>query len=349
LNKSLLLTGSLAALLLLLELGFRMLEGPLGVSREQVRRVRRIVLGDESARSFAPRPHTLYVRQPADPRVNDLGFFGGDFRRDKRPGVPRIACLGSSTTEGGNALDHAGSYPHFLAEILRQRVGSEIEVLNFGISGWTSAETLLNYLLVVQDFTPDIVLVHEAVNDADPRAWPGFRNDYSHYRKPWRAEELSWGYRLLVRLSDAFVYRELSQDPEVADDIPVSREPAGPFTFSDGKLPSGTEYPFLRNVRTIVEHVGLRGGHTVLVTMPYDLSQTDQGMAAYRAGLDEHNAILRELARRQNAMLVDLDAQARERFQRLKPFFLDLVHVTPEGNRWKAAAIADALLAGKLL
>jgi hypothetical protein len=83
--------------------------------------------------------------------------------------------------------------------------------------------------------------------------------------------------------------------------------------------------------------------------MPYDLRLSDQGVAVFRAALDEHNAILRELARDHDATLVDLDALAREDFEALKPSFTDLVHMTPAGNRWKAQAIAEAVLAGKLL
>jgi lysophospholipase L1-like esterase len=267
----------------------------------------------------------------------------------KRQGVLRIACLGSSTTEGGNPLHHGGSWPYFLDEILTEKLGRDVEVMNFGMTGWTTAETLVNYFLVVQDFNSDVVLIHEAVNDAEPRAWPGFRADYAHYRQPWTYPELSWGYRALVGLSDAFAYRELRRDPEIADDIPVTREPAGAYLFADGKLPPGTEQAFRRNVRTIVEHVRLHGGRAGLITMPYDLSAAEQGVAVYRSGLDEHNAILRALAREQGATLVDLDALARERINDLRPSFLDLVHMAPEGNRWKAQAIAEALLAAKLL
>ena len=32
------------------------------------------------------------------------------------------------------------------------------------------------------------VVIHESVNDVEPRNWPGFHPDYSHYRRPWREE-----------------------------------------------------------------------------------------------------------------------------------------------------------------
>jgi hypothetical protein len=39
-----------------------------------------------------------------------------------------------------------------------------------------------------------------------------------------------------------------------------------------------------------------------------------------------------------------VDARGRERPGGTHPFFLDLVHMTPEGNRFKAEVIADAVL-----
>jgi hypothetical protein len=193
------------------------------------------------------------------------------------------------------------------------------------------------------------VLIHEAVNDAEPRAWPGFRNDYSHYRQPWQDPEFHWGYRMLMGLSGAFAYREWRLDPEFADHVPSARVPIGPYAFDGKAFPASTAYPFRRNVRTILELAQARGGRSALVTMPYDLARSGPGMAVFRVALDEHNAILRELAREQSATLVDLDALAREGHEASRPFFLDVVHMTPEGNRWKAMRIARALLEGGLL
>jgi lysophospholipase L1-like esterase len=338
------LPAGLAGGLLALELSFRLLEGPLGVDRERLARFRGFVRTGGEQGQYEPRPHSLYVRSQEDPKVNSLGFLDEEFRREKTPGTLRIACLGSSTTEGGNAAQHEGSYPYFLGRILRERGGSPVETLNFGMSGWTSAEMLVNYVLVVQDFDPDLVLIHEAVNDVEPRAWPRFAADYSHYRRHWRDVLLSPAHRALLTVSDLFAVWQLRGDEEFGLAAAVNQLPQGPYRFADGRLPPETAAPFKRNVRTIAEHVRVRGGHAALVTMPYDSSRA-KALPLFRAGLDEHNAILRELAREQDLLLVDLDALAHQRPERWRKEFLDLVHLTPEGNRLKAEAIADALLA----
>jgi lysophospholipase L1-like esterase len=323
------------------EIGFRLAEPRLGVDRARLERLRDFVWAGGETADYEPRPHVLYARPRGRPGINSLGFGDDEFAREKRPGVVRIACLGSSTTEGGNPLGAAGSYPHFLNEALARKA-RDVEVMNFGMSGWTTAEALVHYVLVVQDYAPDVVLVHEAVNDVDPRNWPGFRGDYSHYRRSWKDVHFSLPYRLLVRLSDAFAAHEMRKADAFGLQAVVVQPPQGPFAFADGRLPPETAEPFRRNVKTIAELVRVRGGVPVFVTMPYDAARAE-ALPVYKAGIDDHNRILRELAGESVGALVDLDALARQDATRLGSAFIDLVHLTPEGNRWKAERIAEAL------
>jgi lysophospholipase L1-like esterase len=340
---SLALAASLAALLAV-EGAFRLLEGRLGVDRGRLERFRDFVWTGGETAHYVPRAHVLYTRRPNDPEVNSLGFLGDEFPVEKRPGVLRIACIGSSTTEGGNGEGRRGSYPYLLGVLLASRIDRPVETLNFGVSGWTTAEEMVNYFLVVQDYSPDLVLIHEAVNDYDPRTWPGFRTDYSHYRQPWKAPGYSLPFRLLVRWSDAFAFYELRTEG-LGLPVVVVRPPQGPQRLEPSPQ---TALAFRRNIRTMAEHVRLRGGVPVLVTMPCD-SRADATFVHYRAAIDEHNQILRDLAREHGFALVDLDARARARPDGLHSAFLDIVHMTPEGNRFKAEAIADTLIAEGLV
>jgi hypothetical protein len=112
------------------------------------------VRSDGAVALHEPRPHVLYARPPGVPGVNSLGFNDDEFRLAKTPGTLRIACIGSSTTEGGNPEGHEGSYPRQLQHILEERTGGRVEALNFGMAGWTTAEEMVNYFLVVQDYAP---------------------------------------------------------------------------------------------------------------------------------------------------------------------------------------------------
>jgi lysophospholipase L1-like esterase len=333
--------GSVLATLVAVELAFRLGEQRLGVDRVQLARFRDFVWTGGETSLYEPRPHVLYARPPLLPGVNRLGFTGPEPALAKAPGVLRVACLGSSTTEGGNPEGEQGSYPHFLKPALEARLGRPVEVLNFGMSGWTTAEELVHFVLVVQDYAPDVVVLHEAVNDVPPRNWPGFEPDYSHYRRPWTPPAHGLPFRLLVRVSDAFAAWARRREAAVGLDAVVVRPPAGPFAFAGGTLPPGTEAPFRRNVRTLAELARSRGARVLLATMPFDAARAD-AFPPFHAGLVEHNAILRELAAAERLGLADLEAMARGE-QALAGAFLDLVHVTPAGNRWKAERIAAAI------
>ena len=344
--KSRLLTALVATLLgaLIGEAAFRLLEPRLGVDRERLARFRDFVTTGGETALYEPRPHVLYARPRGLPGVNSLGFSDDEPNMTKPPGVLRVACLGSSTTEGGNPQGREGSYPYFLKAAIEARLKQPVEVLNFGMSGWTSAEEMVHYFLVVQDYAPDVVVIHEAPNDVEPRNWPGFRRDYSHYRRPWRELRYSAPYRLLARWSDAFA-AYASRDASVFGlQAVVVRPPDGAFGFANGTLPPETAAPFKRNVRTIADHVRWHGGRVLLATMPFDTARAET-FPMFRAGLLDHNRILRELAVADGLVLVDLEALARRDPSPLRGMFLDLVHVTPQGNRWKAERIAEALAA----
>jgi lysophospholipase L1-like esterase len=335
----LLLLATIAVFGAAVELSFRLLEPRLGVDRERLQALREHVRSDGAVALHEPRPHVLYARPPGVPGVNSLGFNDDEFRLAKTPGTLRIACIGSSTTEGGNPEGHEGSYPRLLQHILEERTGGPVEALNFGMAGWTTAEEMVNYFLVVQDYAPDVVIIHEAVNDVDPRRWPGFRTDYSHYRKPWTVVHYSLPYRLLVRFSDVFAASQLKTAAFDLQSI-VTRPPQGPLRDAGGHLPPETAVAFRRNVLTIAEHARGHGGRVVLATVPYD---PQGGEAVYREGIDEHNRILRELAAANGFVLADVDARGRALAGGTHRFFLDLVHMTPEGNRFKAQVIAEAM------
>jgi lysophospholipase L1-like esterase len=336
----LLLVATTAVFGAAVELSFRLLEPRLGVDRARLEALRQHVASGGAIALHEPRPHVLYARPPGVPGVNSLGFNDDEFRVARTPGTLRIACLGSSTTEGGNPEGHEGSYPRQLQQILQERTAGKVEALNFGMAGWTTAEEMVNYFLVVQDYAPDVVIIHEAANDVDPRRWPGFRNDYSHYRKPWTEVHYSLPYRILVRFSDVFAASQLKTAAFDLQSL-VTRAPQGPLRDADGRLPPETAVAFRRNVLTVAEHARAHGGQVVLATVPYD---PQGGEAVYREGIDEHNRILRELAAADGFVLADVDARGRALPGGTHRFFLDLVHMTPEGNAFKAQVIADAMM-----
>lgn len=152
--------------------------------------------------SFQSHPYALYVKKPHNRGLypsNSLGYSGTrEWSATRLPGSVRIYCVGGSTTEAHDPQQGPdASWPGKLEDRLRARFpGRGIECINAGTAGYTSAESLAEFLFRGVDLQPDILLVYHNVNDAwTCQMVDGFKSDYSHARrhKPWR---VGWVNRL---------------------------------------------------------------------------------------------------------------------------------------------------------
>ncbi|MEW6055559.1 MAG: SGNH/GDSL hydrolase family protein [Bdellovibrionota bacterium] len=270
----------------------------------------------------------------------DYGFVGISASDIPRPQETiRIACLGGSTTEYG--------YPALLEEELRKTAPEKkFQVLNFGLSWWTTIHSVVNYVLNVRDFKPHIVVIHHNVNDHKYRGYPSWRGDGAHAFVPWHYRgapdryliHFSVVYRFL-RLRVQAIYRLLPKFgdfPEAADKYSQILQKKGKaLTYDPKELAI-----FRRNIETIINLAKVEGSKVILTTMPFSQNYDDPTHLAIKRHMIEVNALLRQIASEQNAPLVDLDKTASE-----ESFFLDMVHVTPEGDRKKALEIGKCILA----
>lgn len=342
--------GPLAALVafvlaaLAAEFGFRALEAPLGIPQRKLTDARDIVVR-QRASYYEPKPYYGWSLAQSVRGPNQYGFYGEEWALERKPGVLRIACIGGSTTAGGNSKGYYGSYPYHLREHLRQALGREIEVMNCGISGWTTAEMTCAWFLLLQDFQPDLVILHEVVNDVEPRNFPGFRPDYVHWRSTWRMPPAPASMRWLVQHSDLFAWAYSRAPLPTLTSATVNKLP-GAYTARDGRTPPETIAPFRRNVLTIGTSEESLGGTVLLATLPpqpLEAGRPDP-FAVTRNGIAEHNQVFRDLAKERGWMLADLAALAERDPAAARSHFIDLVHVDSDANAWKAAGIARVLV-----
>jgi lysophospholipase L1-like esterase len=140
---------------------------------------------------------------------NRLGFRDRDHRRAKPEGVRRIVVLGDSFTEAvqvpleqtwwqrlGEQLNGHGCGEHRLG-------GPVIEVLNFAVSGYSTAQSLIAWRHLARDFSPDLVIlaffVGNDLNENQPQL------DQNSMRPYFIAE--ADGLRLERRFLDSAEYR----------------------------------------------------------------------------------------------------------------------------------------------
>jgi hypothetical protein len=94
-------------------------------------------------------------------KINSLGYRDIEHRKQKPPGVFRIAVLGDSFTEA-RQVDIAATFWKRLEAHLQGRPefsNRRVEVLNFGIGGYGPTQEFLTLKKHVLDFSPDLVIL----------------------------------------------------------------------------------------------------------------------------------------------------------------------------------------------
>lgn len=278
-----------------------------------------------------PHPFLILVNNRTREESNSLGFLDKEWVREKPPGRIRVACTGASTTEDG--------YPALLETNLRiDHPNLDIEVMNFGNSGWTSAQSLINYCLNIQHFSPDIVVIHDAANEIKVRGFAGFRTDYSHalgilQTPPLRPDAP------LVRHSDAYAAAKMLWTYARGANAGLSvYDVIIKPNLQPKQLEPAELAPYRANLDDLAA-LALRNGSKVLfATMPY--SKTNASWGGHFPGhMAEANDIMRGVAAKNSAPVCDLDQLITGR----EEDFVDPVHLTPEAIRLKARTLAGAL------
>lgn len=146
----LLILASLLVALAPLEIGLRLI----GVSYPEFHRL------DES-RGWAARPGVAglwTVEGEAYVSYNAAGFRDRDYPLAKPEGVYRIALLGDSFTEA-RAIPLEETYWSIAADRLSACLGTPVEMLNFGVNGYGTAQQLITLEDHALAYAPDLVLL----------------------------------------------------------------------------------------------------------------------------------------------------------------------------------------------
>jgi lysophospholipase L1-like esterase len=305
--------------------------------------------------AMQPHPYYAYINAEnfvGDEGVNADGFYGPLRARHKKKDTFRIGAMGGSTTAGPFA------WPHQLQRQLEQRGdGVTYEVMNFGVSGWTTAESMASFVSYGQDFELDLLVVHHAVNDIPPMQRGDYRPDYTHYRRPLLVDADEQGRQVaknylgwtvdtaLCRASSVYVAIRLLLVGNVRSLYTLYGQTTweGPDTYKEP--PERNAGGFKRNLRTLDVVARSVGTQLVLTTMPY--STEIQMPEEWPRNLDRQNARVLALAGELGAPSIDLAAQMMARTDEFH--FEDQVHLELDGKQLKARLVLEGLEAAGLL
>jgi lysophospholipase L1-like esterase len=101
--------------------------------------------------------------------INDLGFRGPSFQARKPKGMCRAVIIGGSTVFDQDVLDYGpnetNDWPHVAERYLKSKGFENIEVINAGVPGHTTFDSLGRLYSQIWMLEPDAVLLYEAWND----------------------------------------------------------------------------------------------------------------------------------------------------------------------------------------
>ncbi len=307
---------SLLVTSLLLEIGLRIYFTNFGTRGEKIMYILSVEEIRELEAAVLPMPYVNFIPSPYHEDHNDLGYRGPEIELPKPEGTYRIVALGGSTTysTGTTAED---SYSAQLQRILREDYGyPRVEVVNAGVSGYTSWETLVNFAFRVLELEPDMIVLYGAVNDLVAR-----ENMFTDcYRGNNALRGINGARGIWVDrdqpLSPSVLYRFVAINLGVMDNplalesaftpAPIRCGQSEPTMTLEERLAANIPIYFERNIRNIVALAEVNGVQPVLSTWVYNVDAERPEL--WRQEIDAHNQIIRQLAEEMDVPLYDLEA-----------------------------------------
>lgn len=316
----------------------------------------------EQSLQFTPQALARYVLTPNQQlenpriRINAQGTRGPDFSFEKTPGTTRIMFLGGSMVFTIDTPD-GEDWPSLTGSELKARGIGGIEIINAGVPGNTSADSLGRFHGELWAYHPDFVVICMAWNDlkqlrfhesrqsllrttrsGDPNQDP--RQNYRNGPDRWLSETS----QVYVRLRSRYFDWRIPSGVEGA--IPEGRliERFDPESLAQFRL----------TLKLITDAVRHAGGTPVLVTQPTlvvdDSPPEDRSRIRYDYVLFSHEALVDALEGVRQATLEIAEQQgvpaidAYPGMSGKSAYFHDHVHTTPAGSREIARIVAEGLI-----
>jgi len=188
--------------------------------------------------------------------TNEDGFripsAGYRLPKQKPAGQLRIAFLGGSLVELASTFDV--SLPGSLKTLLQHRYpGRDIEVINAGIQSAVSRQSIVQLLVTVVDYHPDIVILYDGGNDIGlPLTYesrPNYPYNFQTMEEAWdlyREEHRASIWRIAMERSNLFRMARARFHPSKADLVPTADDPfAGTNRISADRVIS--DHPLVQN------------------------------------------------------------------------------------------------------
>lgn len=314
---------------------------------------------DRKPKLFTAHPYLNYYGTPnyvsldGLNRHNSLGFRGEEIEVPKPKSTYRIVLIGESSTYEEQVKDWKKDWARGLEKELREMYSYDgIEVINAGIPGWTTWESLINLEFKVVYLNPDLIIIYHGTNDVLSRLVPPshYFSDNTGRRKQW--EQKSCIYPFCSKVIQKLLKRE-------RDDFDVDASTAGkaldpgydkvlgmtPLEAYENNKPIYFEIN-LRNMIAIAREQGI---DVLLSTWAYS-DQFDPATdytASYHSwfGFNQNNEVVKNVGKNKGVPVYDFASE----IPKDKEFWADGRHANERGVKLKSELFANYIYQNKII
>jgi len=285
--------------------------------------------------------------------INSKGYRGHDFSREKPAGTIRIMIYGGSAVFG-RYLSNRKDWPHRIEVKLKKMGITNVQVINAGIPGHASFDSLGRLFAEGHIFEPDYVILYNAWNDIKYFSYddPLLRTfkPYVDSRDP-RINYHGSVDKTLCRLSQLYVYLRagyynrkyrIDNEGRIEDDKKTNHiSDLGPKQFR-------------LNIEMFVDIARNIGAIPILVTQARLVSPNNSDAEKARINYDYQNMnhnnllkafditdmIIKDVSKSKNIEYIDISKEMSGRSK----YFKDHVHLTNKGSKKLAFIISQYLI-----
>jgi len=271
---------------------------------------------------WSPQPGFKGEFQGKPVTINSIGLRGDEVPA-RRPGSRRVLCFGDSITFGYGTGDDE-TYPFHLGQLLEDGL---VEVLNAGVTGFTSHQVLGHVRRLLPMLRPDVVTVCIGWNDGNVRT----ADDREYARRLALARDVDGA------LDRSYLYRAVKTAylrSQVRSATGAARDVAR----------VGLEQ-YKENLAAIVAECRKAGVRPVFIALPRrkDPSETRSTGTPYAAALLETARALSVPLLSVGELGIDTPRSST------KEYFIDSLHFSPAGSERMAEILAPQLAAAGLV
>lgn len=344
--------------LLMLELGARIWLDSIATD-EQSALYRLGTEVDPAKLQWSPHHYLNYAPTPNfekdGTRHNSRGFRDREFSIEKPEGTFRIVALGGSTTYTIRVPDNEKMFTRQLENILRDTYGFEnVEIINAGVGGYDSWESLINLEFRALDLGPDLIMVYHGTNDVHNRlvTADAYIGDNSGRRKQWKAPPVSpiIEYSILFRIISSKLelgnFHRVGLESYVNSPYYQGQFSKNPAPDPMALLDSNPPIYFKRNLANMVSIARANAADTLLATWAYSPYFDDYAATPYyQYGFTQNNVAVEEVAQEYDVPIFDFAAVMPQE----KDFWFDGRHVNEKGALAKAELFAEFMATSGVL